>query len=189
MIASRAEWMTAANGATLARAAAIPAILALLAAQTPAARVGAAALFALAALTDALDGYLARRQANASGLGSSLDLIADKLLVAAVLIALVEQHVAPPWAAIVIVAREIVVSGVRAHAALRGQPIPAQWAGKLKTAVTSAALALAILQAPGAPWLLSLAVALTVVSALPYLASGLQSQRPAEAPQSTSPSL
>jgi CDP-diacylglycerol--glycerol-3-phosphate 3-phosphatidyltransferase len=168
---ARPTW-TPANLTTVARAAAIPVILALLAVPSQHARVGAAALFTVAALTDALDGYLARRAAAASALGAFIDLTADKLLVAAVLIDLVGRQVVPAWPAIVIVARELLVSGVRAYAAVQGVTLGAGWPGKLKTVVTSVAIAATIVGAPGAPWLLALAAALTVASAWPYLIAG-----------------
>ncbi|HEX2034519.1 MAG TPA: CDP-diacylglycerol--glycerol-3-phosphate 3-phosphatidyltransferase [Chloroflexota bacterium] len=167
--ASREQWLTAANGATLARVAAIPAILLLLATPGSTARWGAAALFVGAALTDVLDGHLARSRAAVSPLGAALDLTADKLLIAAALIELGGRQLVPAWVVPVILFRELLVAGLRWYAGRRGQGVPAHWSGKLKMAVTTVAITAAILEAPAASWLLTVAAGLTVVSALPYV--------------------
>jgi CDP-diacylglycerol---glycerol-3-phosphate 3-phosphatidyltransferase len=162
-------WGTLARSLTLARIGAIPVVLLLLALPHPAAPAGAAAVFAAAALTDALDGPLARRAGQAGPLGAALDLTADKLLVTIVLIDLATRQLAPAWVAMVVVARELIVSGVRAYAGTAGLPLGVRPLGKLKMAVMSVAVPLAILRLPGAGWLLILACALTVASAWPYL--------------------
>ncbi|HEX2324395.1 MAG TPA: CDP-alcohol phosphatidyltransferase family protein [Chloroflexota bacterium] len=162
-------WATLARSLTLARIGAIPIVLLLLALPHPAAPAGAAAVFAAAALTDALDGPLARRAGQAGPLGAVLDLTADKLLVTIVLIDLATRQLAPAWVAMVVVARELVVSAVRAYAGTAGLPLGVRPLGKLKMAVMSVAVPLAILRLPGAGWLLILACALTVASAWPYL--------------------
>lgn len=169
---SRPPWLTAPNGVSLGRVAAIPLILVLLAIPDPAARWGAALVFALAAASDALDGYLARHQASSTPLGAALDLMADKLLVAAVLITLVDRQQIAGWAAIVIIARELLVSSIRTYAAGHGVAVPVQWPGKIKTAVTCVAIIAAILALPGASLLMAVAAVLTVVSAWPYLVAG-----------------
>jgi CDP-diacylglycerol--glycerol-3-phosphate 3-phosphatidyltransferase len=169
-----------ANILTLARAAAIPVILGLLALPSSSARTGAAALFALAAATDAVDGYWARKDRSDSPLGVFLDLTVDKLLVAAVLIHLVGQQTVAVWPAIVIVTRELLVSGVRAYSAAAGTLLAAARAGKVKMAVTSAAIVASIMGVPGAPWLIILAAALTVLSAWPYLVAGARLARGSE---------
>lgn len=169
MLGQSAGRLNAANAMSLARAGAIPFILVLLALPpAPPARWGAAALFAVAAITDGLDGYLARRHAGTSALGAVLDLTADKLLVAAVLIALVALQDAPAWAAIIVVGRELLVSGIRIYAAERSVAVPAQALGKLKMVITCVAILAAILAVPGAWWLIATATALTVASAWPY---------------------
>jgi CDP-diacylglycerol--glycerol-3-phosphate 3-phosphatidyltransferase len=174
MAAAGTSWLTAANGASLARVAAIPVVLVLLALPADSARLLAGAVYAAAALTDALDGFLARRQATTSTLGSLLDLTADKLLVSAVLIDLVGRQLAPSWVAIMIVARELLVSGVRAFAAARGVAMPAGPLGKAKTALTHVAILAALLALPGAPALLAAAAGLTVISATPYLGAAVR---------------
>jgi len=89
-------------------------------------------LFVAAALTDIFDGYLARRRNQVSTLGKFLDPIADKLLIASALIVLVERHLAPSWAVVVIIGREFIITGLRSVAASEGIVIAAQGMGKLK---------------------------------------------------------
>ncbi len=89
-------------------------------------------IFLVATLTDILDGHLARRRKQVSKFGALLDPIADKLLVSAALIVLVEKHLAPAWAVVVILGREFVVTGLRSAAATEGIVISAQKVGKIK---------------------------------------------------------
>lgn len=96
----------------------------------------ATALFFVVALTDTIDGRLARRYNLVSNLGVFLDLTADKMLVAGLLIAMVEVHLVPSWIVIIIVGREFVVMGMRSLAAASGKVIPAGRWGKLKTFIT-----------------------------------------------------
>lgn len=135
-------------------------------------RLIAAGIFVVAALTDFLDGYLARRQRLTSDLGVFLDLTADKALVATLLIALVALQRLTVWIAIVIVLREFIVTGLRSYAAARGMVIPARAGGKLKTLVTLVALAGIITGVATiveiATWLMWLATVLTVVSGAQY---------------------
>lgn len=93
-------------------------------------------LFLLVALTDTIDGRLARRYNLVSTLGVFLDLTADKMLVSGLLIALVEVHLVPSWIVIIIVAREFLVTGMRSLAASAGKVIPAGRWGKQKTFLT-----------------------------------------------------
>ncbi len=92
----------------------------------------ALAIFLVAAATDLLDGYLARRWSQVTTIGTLLDPIADKLLVSAALISLVQVRVLPGWMAILIVAREFAVSGLRSIAAAEGYTIKASDLGKTK---------------------------------------------------------
>lgn len=92
----------------------------------------AIAIFLLATITDILDGHLARRRKQVSKFGALLDPIADKLLVSAALIVLVEKHLAPAWAVVIILGREFVVTGLRSVAATEGIVISAQTVGKIK---------------------------------------------------------
>ncbi len=93
-----------------------------------------AALFAIASLTDLLDGYVARKTRQITRLGILLDPIADKLLVISALVLLVDMAMIPAWIAIVIIVREFVVTGLRIAALSKDIVIPAETGGKIKTA-------------------------------------------------------
>lgn len=109
-------------------------------------------LFLLASLTDILDGHLARSRNQVSTLGKFLDPIADKLLVSAALIVLVEKHLAPSWAVVIILGREFIVTGLRSVAASEGIIIQAQTSGKIKMwAQCVAIVALLVAAATGNP--------------------------------------
>jgi CDP-diacylglycerol--glycerol-3-phosphate 3-phosphatidyltransferase len=101
-------------------------------------------IFLIAALTDWLDGYVARRRRQVSTLGIMLDPIADKLLTSAAFIALVDRQLAPAWAVVVVIGREFAVSGLRSIAASEGVTIPASRAGKFKMLTQVIAIALLI---------------------------------------------
>ena len=90
-------------------------------------------IFWLAAATDLLDGYLARRWKQVTTIGTLLDPIADKLLVSAALIALVQMRIVPGWLVVLLIGREFVISGLRAIAAAEGYTISASELGKTKT--------------------------------------------------------
>jgi CDP-diacylglycerol--glycerol-3-phosphate 3-phosphatidyltransferase len=105
-------------------------------------------LFALASITDYFDGYLARRLKVVSSLGVFLDLTADKVFVAAILIALVQIELVPAWIVSIIVTREFLVTGLRSIAAAKGTVIPAGKWGKQKTFITLVAMG-ALLLAKG----------------------------------------
>ncbi|HVF55569.1 MAG TPA: CDP-diacylglycerol--glycerol-3-phosphate 3-phosphatidyltransferase [Pyrinomonadaceae bacterium] len=102
------------------------------------------ALFLAAAFTDYLDGHIARRRDQISRLGTLLDPIADKLLISAALISLVENRLAPAWAVVIIVGREFAVSGLRSIAAADGVVIGASRMGKFKMMAQVLAVALLI---------------------------------------------
>ncbi len=91
-----------------------------------------AILFAVASLTDLLDGYIARRSKQVTKLGILLDPIADKLLVISALIVLVDMELIAAWIAIIIIAREFIVTGLRVVALTKDIVIPAEMGGKLK---------------------------------------------------------
>jgi CDP-diacylglycerol---glycerol-3-phosphate 3-phosphatidyltransferase len=105
----------------------------------------ALALFLAAALTDLLDGYLARRWKQITTVGTLLDPIADKLLISAALIALVQVQVVPAWMTILIVGREFAISGLRSIAAVEGYVIRASELGKTKLVTQVIAIALLLL--------------------------------------------
>ncbi len=140
------------NSITLSRIAAIPVLIWMLSSHTPIQEPGlqemaAAALFILAATTDGLDGYLARRRGQVTTVGILLDPLADKLLVSAAFIALVAYTpgIVPPWIAILVIGREFLVSGLRSIAAAEGFTMEASEIGKLKTVLQIVAVSAAIL--------------------------------------------
>ncbi len=100
----------------------------------------AAGVFTLLAATDGVDGYLARSRNEVTTFGKFLDPLADKLLVTAALLALIELSVLPAWIGFVIIAREFIVSGLRMVASAEGQVIAASWYGKVKTVVQIVAI-------------------------------------------------
>ena len=109
-------------------------------------------IFLVASFTDIIDGHLARRRNQVSDLGKFLDPIADKLLISAALIVLVEKHLAPSWAVVIILGREFIVTGLRSVAASEGIIIQAQNIGKLKMwAQCVAVVALLVAAANGNP--------------------------------------
>jgi CDP-diacylglycerol--glycerol-3-phosphate 3-phosphatidyltransferase len=109
-------------------------------------------IFLAAALTDFLDGRIARSRNQVSRLGQLLDPIADKLLISAALISLVENRLAPAWAVVIIIGREFAVSGLRSIAAGDGLVIAASRMGKFKMAAQVVSIALLIVSsAKGAP--------------------------------------
>ncbi len=104
-----------------------------------------AAIFGVAALTDVLDGYLARRRKQITTLGQLMDPLADKLLITAALVSLVQMDLAPAWMVAVILGREFAVTVLRSIAHAKGMVIPASPLGKLKMAAEVVAILLLIL--------------------------------------------
>ena len=104
----------------------------------------ALAIFLIAAATDFLDGYLARRWGQVTTVGTLLDPIADKLLVSAALVSLVDVHRVPAWMVILIIGREFAVSGLRSIASASGYTIEASDLGKTKMGAQVIAIALVI---------------------------------------------
>lgn len=163
---------------TYTRILAVPAVMALILAgpNHDGAYPAAAVVFAVAASTDFADGYLARRWAVSTKLGSFLDTTADKLLVSAALIALVDVDRASPWIAAIIVGRELVILGLRGVVAGDGMVFPPSIWGKLKANVQFVAIFLAIVRWGGRlgpfyfdEWAMIAAAAITVMSAVEYL--------------------
>ncbi len=173
------------NVLTLLRIVAVPVLVVALLDETPDGDVIAAIVFALAALTDGLDGYIARRRQQVTTFGKLMDPLADKLLVIAALISLVSLNRLPAWIAMVIIARELAVTGLRSVAAERGVVIAASWLGKLKTALQIAAILAVIAFDPTPVWadvLLYVAVAVTVISGADYFFGLRKRMAAAEAP-------
>jgi CDP-diacylglycerol--glycerol-3-phosphate 3-phosphatidyltransferase len=100
----------------------------------------AAVVFALAEITDVLDGYFARKQNTVSNLGIFLDLTADKLFTAGVLVMMAEKQILSAWLIGIILGREFLITGVRTYAAAEGVVIPAGKWGKWKTVLTGVSL-------------------------------------------------
>jgi len=159
---------------TLARAAAVPLVVVLYVWDFSGHDYWATAVFAVAMATDWFDGRLARRSGRTSALGSLLDPVADKLLVLTVMIVLVGRDVFPGWMVAAIVARELLVSGLRLAALERGVVLQARDLGRLKTWTQAVAAGLGGLAAAGAfddsiaVWALAVALALTWISGLDY---------------------
>ena len=104
-----------------------------------------AAIFAIASLTDWLDGYFARRRQQVTALGQMMDPMADKLLTSAAFISLVQMGLAPAWMVAIIIGRELAVTGLRSIAYTRGVAMPASPLGKFKMAAQVVAILLLIL--------------------------------------------
>src|SRR6187551_1082891 len=175
------------NALTLLRILAVPVVVVALLGETPNGDALAAGVFALAALTDGLDGYFARSRDAVTTFGKLMDPLADKLLITGALLSLVSLDRVAAWVAMVIIAREIAVTGLRASAAERGVVIAASWMGKLKTVLQIAAVFALIAANPAPLWvdvLVYLAVAATVISGADYffgLRRRLEQEREARA--------
>lgn len=132
----------------------------------------AAAVFIIAALTDTFDGYIARRDNLVTTLGKFIDPLADKVLVVAAMLALIELERVPAWIVMVIITREFVVTGLRLVAAAEGVVIAASKGGKLKTVCQIIALIMLILKIPYGMAVMWVAMILTVWSGMDYLIKG-----------------
>lgn len=127
--------MNTANKVTIARMILIPIFFVVLMSGMPYADVIAMVIFAVAALTDGIDGHIARKYNQITDFGKFLDPLADKLLIATALIAFVELGRMPAWMAVIIIAREFIVTGLRSIAAAKGVVIAAIMTGKVKTCI------------------------------------------------------
>ena len=137
---NREQILTLPNGVTIFRVMVIPVILAMIFYAGHDYRLLTAILFLIVACTDLVDGYLARRYGLSTTLGKFLDPLADKLLIVTSMIALVPARNVPVWMVIVIVGREIAVTGLRGIAVSQGMVIAAGILGKYKTLFETAAL-------------------------------------------------
>jgi CDP-diacylglycerol--glycerol-3-phosphate 3-phosphatidyltransferase len=180
-----------ANLLGIARIAATPVVIALMLIATPGLGIVAFVIFGIAAWTDFLDGWVARRRGEVSPLGVFMDLTADKVLVGGVLVAMVEVGLLPTWMVATILVRELVIAGARQMAAAENVVIAARPLGKAKTLTTLAGMALLLLAfdaTTGGPmagtglgptieaigrWTMVVATALTVVSGWDYLRGAL----------------
>lgn len=125
--------MNLANKITLARIFLVPVVMFFILIKIPFGEYIAAVIFIIAASTDGLDGYIARARKEVTKFGKLLDPLADKLLVSAALISLVEIDLVPAWIAVVIIGREFAVTGLRSIASSEGMVISASKLGKIKT--------------------------------------------------------
>lgn len=132
----------------------------------------AAVVFIVASITDAFDGYIARKYKLVTTLGKFIDPLADKVLVIAAMLALIELDRLPAWIVMVIITREFIVTGLRLVAAAEGVVIAASKGGKLKTVCQIIALIMLILNIPGGMVLMWVAMILTVWSGMDYLIKG-----------------
>lgn len=142
---NRQQILSLPNGVTILRIVAIPLILVLLFYMGRGYQLLTALLFLGAAVTDTIDGYLARRRGMVTTLGIFLDPLADKLLIVTALIALIPAREIPVWMVIVIVGREIAITGLRGIAVSQGIVIAASALGKYKTVFEAASIFFLIL--------------------------------------------
>ena len=141
-----AESLNLPNFLTLVRILLIPVFIILFVNPTPDQSLAAAIVFTVAAVTDMLDGYIARRTGQVTKLGKLLDPIADKLLVLSALILLMNVDRVSALVALLIIGREVAVTGIRAIAAGEGMIIPAETTGKYKMALQVVAIVMLILE-------------------------------------------
>jgi len=166
------------NILTIIRIVLIPIFMVIMFADFTYAPLWAAAFFGLAALTDSLDGMLARKYNQVTTLGIILDPLADKLLVLAALVVLVEIGIIPGWVVVVIIGREFAVMGLRVIKADEGVIIPASYWGKVKTHIQIYSIIIAILEPlivkflptpyPIGYWAVLIAMVVTIVSGIDY---------------------
>jgi CDP-diacylglycerol--glycerol-3-phosphate 3-phosphatidyltransferase len=169
--------MNLANKITILRILMIPLFLFFLLTSFPSSTILAALIFLLAAGTDSLDGYIARKRNEITNFGKFVDPLADKLLVASALICLVEMGKVPAVAAIIIISREFVITGFRLLAVTEGTVIAASWWGKLKTITQIIAIVALILdnfpfRFIGVPFdqiALTVSVGITILSGMDYI--------------------
>lgn len=171
------------NALTVIRIFLVPVLVAALSVETRDGDVIAAAVFALASVTDAIDGHLARSRGYVTTFGKLMDPIADKLLVIAALFALVALDRLEVWVAMVIVSRELLVTVTRMAAGAQGVVIAAAAWGKIKTIVQVTTIFL-LIAFHTTPWwvtgLVYLMVAVTIISGIDYLFVLRRSLRDAE---------
>jgi len=172
------------NAITLFRILLIPVFMTFLLGAIPYGAAFAVGTFVLAAASDSLDGYFARRRREVTTLGAFLDPLADKLLVSAALLALVQLGKLSAWVAMVIIAREFAVSGLRMVAAAENVVISASPWGKVKTAAQMVAIVALIIEPGWSVWgvrlsavVVGLAVLLTLGSGIDYFVRARDSLR------------
>ena len=162
--------LTTASKITIVRVLLIPAVIVLMYLDFEWHMYCALALFVIASVSDFVDGYIARHYHQVTNFGKFLDPLADKLLVISVMLVFVDMELFPAWAAIIVVARELAVTGLRLVAVEGGKVIAAAWSGKVKTASTMVCFILLMLPVPDwtvtACWIVVLVT--TVYSGVEY---------------------
>jgi CDP-diacylglycerol--glycerol-3-phosphate 3-phosphatidyltransferase len=178
------------NTLTLSRIFLTPLLVVILLTRIEGKEIYGAIIFVIAASTDFLDGYFARKRNQVTTVGKLLDPIADKLLVSSAFISLVELKLAPAWMVVIIVGREFAISGIRTIAASKGFLMPANWLGKTKMVVQIMALVVLIVADTYIePWLtfgrllLWMTVVVSLVSAANYLFTFLKFTSKASSPE------
>ena len=165
------------NKLTIARMAMVPLFMIALLMNTPASRIIATVIFALASLTDMLDGHIARKYNMVTNFGKLMDPLADKVLTAAAMICLVELGDLAAWIAVVIIFREYLITGLRSVAASENIVVAANIWGKVKTVCHWISLMLLMVKPQVVAlcgidlglWIMYVAVALTIYSGLDYV--------------------
>lgn len=168
--------MNLANKLTVIRILLVPIFLVFIALNTSLGTILATIVFVVASLTDKLDGYIARSRNQVTTFGKFMDPLADKLLVTSALVSLVELQVIPGWVAMIIIAREFAVSGLRTLAASEGIVIAASNWGKAKTVIQIVAIIAGLVTLSYNSWIIkiitmismALAVIITIISGLDY---------------------
>lgn len=137
--------------------------------KVPYGNIIATSIFVIAALTDTLDGYIARSRNQITKFGKFLDPLADKLIVTAALVALVELKKIPSWLVVIIIAREFAITGLRAVAASDGKVIAASKWGKIKTIGQIIAIIAALIELKYNIYLMYIATIITIISGVDYI--------------------
>ena len=162
--------LTTASKITILRVLLIPVVIVLMYLDFEWHMYCALAVFVIASASDFVDGYIARHCNQVSNFGKFLDPLADKLLVISVMLVFVDMELFPAWVAIIVVARELAVTGLRLVAVEGGKVIAAAWSGKIKTASTMVCFILLMLPVPDwtvtACWMVVLVT--TVYSGVEY---------------------
>lgn len=183
-VAGRVRIANLANVLTLSRLVLVPIFLLALFAgggHEAAGRIVAFVIFAVACITDRLDGLLARNYGMATEFGAFVDPIADKMLIGSALVGLSMLGDLPWWVTVLILVREVGVTVLRLAVIRRGV-IPASWGGKLKTVVQAVAIGLFVLPLSGpflvvASVVMAAAIVLTIVTGIDYVASTVREVR------------
>lgn len=164
------------NALTIIRIILVPVFMIVLLVKIPYGQLFAAAIFIIAASTDGLDGYIARKRKQITNFGKIMDPLADKLLVSAALISLVQLGKIAGWVAVIIIGREFAVTGLRSVAAAEGIVISASKLGKYKTvfqiiaivAILVNELIISLIGLPLGQYFVYIAVFFTIYSGLDY---------------------